>query len=107
MIITIILNLKYGVEKMTFYVIASIILILYLVFRVVALEGRLKQLQSSLSQVRDYPEIEEHPVNDELRTLIQNGENVKAVKRSREAFGFSLLEGKEYIDKLTNEIQSH
>lgn len=92
---------------MTFYVIASIIIIFYLVYKVVALEGRVKQLQSRLSQVRDYPEIEKHPVNDELRTLIQNGENIKAIKKSREVFGFSLLEGKEYIDKITKEIQSH
>lgn len=90
---------------MTFYLIVSIIVILYLAFKVVVLEGRVKQLQNSLSQVRDYPEIEKHPINDELRTLIQNGENIKAIKKSREVFGFSLLEGKEYIENLEKESQ--
>lgn len=85
---------------MSIYIAISLIVIIYLLYRVVILEGRIKQLQSTLNQVRDYPEMSKHPVNDELRMLIKEEKDIKAVKRAREVFGFSLLEGKEYVDEL-------
>lgn len=45
-------------------------------------------------------ELTENPINDELRKLIKDGKDIKAVKKARETLGLSLLEGKEYIDKL-------
>ena len=35
--------------------------------------------------------------------LIKDGKDVKAIKKARETLGLSLLEGKEYIDKLKSE----
>jgi ribosomal protein L7/L12 len=42
----------------------------------------------------------EEEVKDELKQLVKDGENVKAVKKAREHFGFSLLEAKQYVDSL-------
>lgn len=42
----------------------------------------------------------EPEINKELRQLMEEGKTVTAVKRVREAFGFSLLEAKQYVDKL-------
>lgn len=74
-------------------------------YRVVILESQVKQQQSTLKQVRDYPEISKHPANDDLRMLINEGEDIKAVKKAREVFGFSLLEGKKYVDKLKEDVK--
>ncbi|HDR7614235.1 TPA: ribosomal protein L7/L12, partial [Bacillus mycoides] len=45
-------------------------------------------------------EINKAEINKELRQLVEAGKKVKAIKRVREAFGFSLLEAKQYVDKL-------
>ncbi|HDR8032446.1 TPA: hypothetical protein QCY74_005892, partial [Bacillus cereus] len=45
--------------------------------------------------------VEREPeINKELRQLVEEGKKVTAVKRVREAFGFSLIEAKQYVDKL-------
>ncbi|HDX9602934.1 TPA: hypothetical protein ROX83_005937, partial [Bacillus cereus] len=45
--------------------------------------------------------VEREPeINKELRQLVEEGKKVTAVKRVREAFGFSLLEAKQYVNKL-------
>jgi ribosomal protein L7/L12 len=67
------------------------------------LEGRIKRMQFTLDQITQQSGIPENPINDELRKLIKEGEDVKAIKKARETLGLSLLEGKEYIDKLKSE----
>jgi len=39
-------------------------------------------------------------IDDELRQLINDGYDIKAIKKARETMGLSLLEGKQYIDAL-------
>ena len=85
---------------MLVYIVVSIIIIVYLLYNVIVLEGRIKYLQNNLNQVSGHPEKSNHPVNDDLRLLIKEGKDIKAIKKAREVFGFSLLEGKEYIEKL-------
>ena len=46
------------------------------------------------------PEAEEYPVNEEVQQLVRDGEVIKAVKLSRELYGYSLLEAKRYVDSL-------
>lgn len=83
-----------------FLVLAFIILVLYL--KVNDLEKRIKAMTRSLDQLAKQSDIPENPINNELRKLIKEGEDVRAIKRAREALGLSLLEGKEYIDELKN-----
>ncbi|HDR4511957.1 hypothetical protein J8Y17_16895 [Bacillus cereus] len=59
------------------------------------MEDRLQLITKEIGIVDREPEI-----NKELRQLMEKGKTVKAVKRVREAFGFSLLEAKQYVDKL-------
>ncbi|RED32209.1 hypothetical protein [Paenibacillus sp. VMFN-D1] len=58
-----------------------------------------------INQLTQQSGLPEHPINDELRQLIKEGEDVKAIKKAKETLGFSLLEGKEYIDKLKSETR--
>ncbi|WP_405098698.1 hypothetical protein [Oceanobacillus sp. FSL H7-0719] len=83
---------------MSVYLAVALIIIVYLLFRVVSLESRVKQLQSKLKLMKNQPVASE--VDHELRDLIKEGKDIKAVKEAREVLGLSLLEGKEYIDRL-------
>ncbi|HHK5560282.1 hypothetical protein PDR31_12790 [Bacillus cereus] len=59
------------------------------------IEDRLQLITKEMGIVEREPEI-----NKELRQLVEEGKKVTAVKRVREAFGFSLLQAKQYVDKL-------
>ncbi|MDA1964087.1 hypothetical protein [Bacillus cereus] len=63
--------------------------------RLKGIEDRLQLITKEMGIVEREPEI-----NKELRQLVEEGKKVTAVKRVREAFGFSLLEAKQYVDKL-------
>ncbi|EOO19871.1 hypothetical protein [Bacillus cereus] len=63
--------------------------------RLKRMEDRLQLISKEMGIVDREPEI-----NKELRQLVEDGKTVTAIKRVREAFGFSLLEAKQYVDKL-------
>ncbi|WP_219375504.1 hypothetical protein [Bacillus mycoides] len=63
--------------------------------RLKRMEDRLQLISKEMGIVDREPEI-----NKELRQLVEDGKIVTAIKRVREAFGFSLLEAKQYVDKL-------
>ncbi|MGE7859906.1 hypothetical protein ACQKOA_02450 [Bacillus mobilis] len=68
--------------------------------RLKRMEDRLQLITKEMGIVDREAEINKAEINNELRQLIEEGKKVKAVKRVREAFGFSLLEAKQYVDKL-------
>ncbi|MGE6537786.1 hypothetical protein [Bacillus luti] len=65
-------------------------------------DARLKRIEDKLQLItKEMGVIEREPeINKELRQLMEEGKTVTAVKRVREVFGFSLLEAKQYVDKL-------
>ncbi|EJS70257.1 hypothetical protein ICU_01913 [Bacillus cereus BAG2X1-1] len=63
--------------------------------RLKRIEDRLQIITKEMGIVEREPEI-----NKELRQLVEERKTVTAVKRVREVFGFSLLEAKQYVDKL-------
>ncbi|MES9784290.1 hypothetical protein [Bacillus thuringiensis] len=65
-------------------------------------DARLKRIEDRLQLItKEMGIIEREPeINKELRQLVEEGKKITAVKRVREAFGFSLLEAKQYVDKL-------
>ena len=73
---------------------------IYLLFTVIKLEGRVKGLKYTLDQIYQQTDIPENPINNELRQLLNAGNDVKAVKRVREMLGLSLVEAKQYVDAL-------
>ncbi|ARF18685.1 hypothetical protein [Sporosarcina ureae] len=72
----------------------------YLVFMVVKLNERIKGIRYTLDLISKKVDIPENPINDELRELINDGDDIKAVKKARETLGLSLVEGKQYVDAL-------
>ena len=85
-------------------IIGLVVVIFLLITNVLAklesLSTRVKRLEYTLGQVAQQVEVPEHPVNDELRKLKQEGKQVEAVKKAREVLGLSLLEAKQYVDGL-------
>lgn len=88
-----------------YIIIVSSLIIIYLSVKLDKLEGRMKRIQYTLDQLSKQNGLPENPINNELRELIKDGEDVKAVKKARETLGLSLLEGKNYIDKLKADIR--
>ena len=84
--------------------IALLVIGLYLMFTVMTLNEKLKNIQMTVNQMAKSLDLPEHPINDELRTLIAKHEDIQAIKLARETLGLSLLEGKQYIDKLKSEL---
>lgn len=68
--------------------------------RVKALETRIRHVEKLLQKSTQGQEITEPEINVELRQLLQQGKMVEAVKRTRQEFGWSLLEAKQYVDGL-------
>ncbi|WP_186579521.1 hypothetical protein [Aquibacillus kalidii] len=77
-----------------------VFIVISLLVKVDKFEGRVKNMQYTLDQIAKQLEVPENPINDELRELIKDGKEIKAVKKARETLGLSLMEGKEYIDRL-------
>ncbi|WP_085990868.1 hypothetical protein [Oceanobacillus senegalensis] len=83
------------------FIIIAFLLIINVSIRMRDLEGRIKRMQYTVDQLAQQTDLPENPIHDELHELIKEGKDVKAVKKARVAFGFSLLE--EYIDKLKSD----
>ncbi|MFD2925329.1 hypothetical protein [Halobacillus naozhouensis] len=78
--------------------------IVYLLRQVINLDGRVKGLSYTLDQVTNQMTLPEYLINDDLRKLISEDEEIKAIKKARETLGLSLVEGKKYIDQLKNDL---
>ncbi|EJQ97809.1 MULTISPECIES: hypothetical protein [Bacillus] len=65
-------------------------------------DARLKRMEDRLQLItKEMGIVEREPeINKELRQLVEDGKTITVVKRVREAFGFSILEAKQYVDKL-------
>lgn len=88
-----------------YIIIVSFLIVIYLSVKLEKLEGRMKRIQYTLDQLTKQHGLPENPINNELRELIKDREDVKAIKKARETLGLSLLEGKNYIDKLKSDIR--
>lgn len=64
------------------------------------LRNDIKHTNSILEKIAKQIGVPEPPVDDEIKTLIAEGEKIKAIKRYREITGVGLKEAKDYIDKL-------
>lgn len=86
-------------------VIGGLVIIIFMLITTVttklnSLETQIKSLKFTLDQVANQVEVPEHPINDELRKMLKEGKEVKAIKEARQILGLSLLEAKQYVDKL-------
>ena len=92
---------------MDFYIVIVLILFIgiYLLSSVSKLNSRMKGLEYRLEQITKQVDVPEYPINNELRQILIEGNDVKAVKRVRETLGLSLIEAKQYIDVLRLEVK--
>jgi len=78
--------------------------VFYLIFRLGAqmnsLSLQMKKMNDHLDRMAQHMGLPEHHINEELRELVREGRMVEAVKRTREVFGLSLVEAKQYVDGL-------
>ena len=65
----------------------------------------MKGLEYTLEQMSKQVDVPENPINNELRQMLIEGNDIKAVKRVRETLGLTLLEAKKYIDVLKLEVK--
>ncbi|AQU79868.1 hypothetical protein [Planococcus faecalis] len=86
-------------------VVGTILIAGYIVYSAVekhieTLENRVSKVEKLLKQTMPEMASVEQKVNEELRELLKQGKTIEAVKRTRQEFGWSLLEAKQYVDKL-------
>lgn len=74
--------------------------VIILLFKIIKLDGNIKGIKHTLDQIANKVQVPEKPINNELRKLLSEGNDVKAVKKVRETLGLSLVEAKQYIDAL-------
>ena len=89
--------------EFTFIELMLVIGITYLIFKVDKMESRIRSMKYTLDSIAEQAGIAENPVNEELRVLLKEGKDVRAVKVARENLGLSLVEGKKYVDDLKAE----
>ncbi|WP_101841887.1 hypothetical protein [Halobacillus sp. Marseille-P3879] len=86
---------------MDLFIYAVLILMLLLfVGRGTSMEKRVKRLEETLRRVTEQVDLPPSSTDEELKQLVREGKDVQAVKRARKELGLSLIEAKEYIDKL-------
>jgi len=73
---------------------------IYILSTVIKLNGRVKGLKYTLDKISKQIDVPENPINNELRQLLNEGNDIEAVKRVRETLGLSLVEAKQCIDAL-------
>jgi ribosomal protein L7/L12 len=81
-------------------VVFFIIVIYLLLTKISKLEHRIKAMQNTIDQLTSKVKLPEPAFNKELRQLIKEGKEVEAIRQARNEFGLSLVEGKQYVDKL-------
>ena len=77
-----------------------LVLIIYLLTKISKMEHRIKAMSETINRLTDKVKLAEPAVNKELRQLIKEGKEIEAIRRARQEFGLSLVEGKQYIDQL-------
>ncbi|GIO26022.1 hypothetical protein [Ornithinibacillus bavariensis] len=78
-------------------------IVLYLLNEVVKLNSRVKGLKYTLDKIYKQADVPNNALDNELKQLLNEGKDVKGVKRARETLGLSLIEAKQYVDALKME----
>ncbi|MGG3280859.1 hypothetical protein [Paenibacillus solani] len=83
-------------------IVVVVLAVLMISSRMAAIEKRMKQQQAVLNQIAKHLSAPEPPVHEEVKRLLREGQDIKAVKTVREELGLSLLEAKQYVDAIKN-----
>ncbi|WP_191565942.1 hypothetical protein [Metabacillus idriensis] len=91
---------------MEYAIIIVILLFIYMVTssRIKALENQIKSMKVKIDQLSINGDVQVNPVDDDVRKLLHEGKDVRAVKAVRDALGLSLLGAKQYVDTIKKEM---
>lgn len=91
---------------MEYTIIIVILLFIYMVTssRIKALENQIKSMKVKIDQLSINGDVQVNPVDDDVRKLLHEGKDVRAVKAVRDALGLSLLGAKQYVDTIKKEM---
>ncbi len=84
----------------TIFDVVFLVIVIYLLTKISKLEHRIKAMQRTMDQLTSKVKLPEPEINKELRQLIKNGKEIEAIRQARNEFGLSLIEGKQYVEKL-------
>ncbi|GED18254.1 hypothetical protein AM501_23255 [Aneurinibacillus migulanus] len=89
---------------MEYTFIGALVVLLGLIIlnKIAIMEKQIKNQKFILDQISKQLEIPEHPVNNEVRKLLKEQNYVEAIKMVREVLGLSLIEAKQYVDRIKN-----
>lgn len=91
------------------WIIIGVLILIILMSIISQLRNDITRMKLTLDKIAKQvgvPDIVTQDIKDELKTLISEGKNVKAIKRYRIVTGLGLKEAKEYVDQLsTQEIE--
>lgn len=80
--------------------------LLSLVSIITQLRTDIVRMNTTLDKIAKHvgvPDIVTEDIKDELKSLISEGKNVKAIKKYRMLTGLGLKEAKEYVDRVSTE----
>lgn len=77
-----------------------LVAIFILIISVNELKTGMEKMNLTLYRLSKEAGVIDPSIDEELRNLIKEGKRVKAIKKVREAWGFSLLDAKKYVDNL-------
>ncbi|MFC4408902.1 hypothetical protein ACFOZY_00490 [Chungangia koreensis] len=83
-----------------FGIIILLFVVTYILFEISRLSRQVKGLTYKLEHLSKQVDSTELPINDECRKLINEGDEVKAIRKVREALGLTQPEAKRYIHEL-------
>lgn len=91
---------------MEYAIIIVILLFIYMVTssRIKALENQIKSMKVKIDQLSINGDVQVNPLDDDVRKLLYEGKDVRAVKAVRDALGLSLLGAKQYVDAIKKEM---
>lgn len=91
---------------MEYAIIIVILLFIYMVTssRIKALENQIKSMKVKIDQLSINGDVQVNPVDDDIRKILHEGKDVRAVKAVRDALGLSLLDAKQYVDAIKKEM---
>ncbi|PLR69154.1 hypothetical protein [Bacillus sp. UMB0893] len=91
---------------MEYAIIILILLFIYMVTssRIKALENQIKSMKVKIDQLSINGDVQVNPVDDDVRKLLHEGKDVRAVKAVRDDLGLSLLGAKQYVDAIKKEM---
>ena len=87
---------------MWFYIVISVLVVIvfFLFGQNLSLKEQLKAL--TFQQQRTPEQLEQAEI--EIVQLVKDEQVIEAVKRTREAYGYSLVEAKQYVDRIKDSI---